>query len=244
MIILKIKNIYRKIIFSDSFWGILINPNYISRAYLFKSIKYFSRKINNGILLDLGCGSKPYKELFSVKKYLGIDLNHSGHDHTSSKIDLFYDGKNIPFKNNYFDYVFSSEVFEHIFNLEQILSEINRVTKKGGNLLITIPFCVQEHEVPYDFARYSYYGIKSILARHGFKIIGHHKTSNNVGTIFQMIAWYISECLLPNNRYLKLCLTPLLISPFTLMGIFLSKLLPSDKKLYLNNVIYCEKINN
>ena len=88
---------------------------------------------------------------------------------------------------------------EHVFDINQLLSEINRVTKKEGSLLITLPFCVNEHEIPYDFARYSYYGIKHLLEIHGYKIINYTKTSNNVGAIFQLIAAYISECFLPNN---------------------------------------------
>ena len=244
MKISKIKKIYRKIIFGDTFFGVFINPNYISRANLFKSIKHYSRIINSGILLDVGCGSKPYKELFSVDRYLGIDINESAHDHANSDVDVFYDGKTIPFNNNHFDHVFSSEVFEHVFNLDQLLSEINRVTKKGGSLLVTIPFCVQEHEIPNDFVRYSSFGLRNLLERNGYKIINHKKTSNNIGTIFQLLAAYISECLLPNNRYIRIFLTPLFVSPVTIVGLILSKILPSDDKLYLNNVIYCKKIND
>ena len=240
----KIKKFYRKIIFGNSLLGILINPNYISRANLYKTIKEYSKNIKNGNILDVGCGSKPYRELFSVDQYLGIDIKLSGHDHTDSDVDVFYDGKKIPFKNNYFDHVFSSEVLEHVFDINQLLSEINRVTKKEGSLLITLPFCVNEHEIPYDFARYSYYGIKHLLEIHGYKIINYTKTSNNVGAIFQLIAAYISECFLPNNRYLRIILTPLFVSPITVIGTILSKILPSDNKLYLNNVIYCKKIIN
>ena len=105
-------------------------------------------------VLDFGCGSKPYENLFiNIDEYVGCDIEVSGHDHLDSKIDYFFDGKNLPFIDDRFDSVVSFEVFEHIFNLPEILKEINRVTKTSGNILISVPFAWGEHEVPYDFAR-------------------------------------------------------------------------------------------
>ena len=71
---------------------------------------------------------KTLQMFFNVDKYVGIFK--SGHNHKTSKIDLFYDGKIIPFKECSFDYVFSSEVFQQVFDFDTLLSEINRVLKK------------------------------------------------------------------------------------------------------------------
>jgi hypothetical protein len=73
-------------------------------------------KKTTGKLLDFGCVSKTYKKYFShTDAYIGLDIEQSGHLHTNEQIDVFYDGKKIPFEENYFDSVFSSEVFEHVF---------------------------------------------------------------------------------------------------------------------------------
>ena len=107
----------------------------------------------------IGCGSKPYENLFvHADKYIGCDVEVSGHNHSDSKIDYFFDGKKLPFSDGTFDAVVSFEVFEHVFNLPEILTEINRVTKEKGTLLISIPFAYGEHEIPYDFARYTSFG--------------------------------------------------------------------------------------
>jgi len=90
--------------------------------------------------LDIGCGSKPYESLFkNVTNYIGVDIESSGHDHTDSKVDLYYDGKKLPFDDNYFDCVVSFEVLEHVFNIEELLSEIKRVMKKGGYGIFLVP---------------------------------------------------------------------------------------------------------
>ena len=77
-----------------------------------------------------------------MEEYIGIDVDQSGHPHDNEDIDIFYDGKRIPFSDNYFDSVLSSEVFEHVFNLNELMMEISRVTKKGGKLLITVKYAV------------------------------------------------------------------------------------------------------
>jgi ubiquinone/menaquinone biosynthesis C-methylase UbiE len=119
--------------------------------------------------LDFGCGCKPYESLFSnASQYTGLDFESEGHPYANEKIDLFYDGKSIPFKNAHFDAVFSSEVFEHVFNLEEIIPELNRVMKKGGKILVTCPFVWNEHEVPIDYARYTLFALNHLFEKKRF----------------------------------------------------------------------------
>ena len=84
--------------------GIWINPFFIVRKALIKGVLEISKHLNRGKLLDIGCGKKPYEEMFDVDEYIGIDIEISGHDHSSSNIDIFYDGKVIPFANETFDF--------------------------------------------------------------------------------------------------------------------------------------------
>jgi len=49
-------------------------------------------------------------------------LKTPGHPHLNEQIDVFYDGKKVPFEDGHFDAIFSSEVFEHVFNLPDILN--------------------------------------------------------------------------------------------------------------------------
>ena len=45
---------------------------------------------------------------------------------------------------------------------------------------MTIPFVWDEHEQPYDFARYSSFGIKSLLEKHGFHVQKQMKSVNDI----------------------------------------------------------------
>jgi hypothetical protein len=89
-----LKNLWRRETFNPSYMlGIWINPFFIIRKGLINGVIEISDHVKKGKLLDVGCGSKPYKEIFDVDEYIGIDIEVSGHDHSSSDIDMYYDGK-------------------------------------------------------------------------------------------------------------------------------------------------------
>ncbi|WDE95960.1 class I SAM-dependent methyltransferase [Lentisphaera profundi] len=223
-----------------SFLGLFINPFYFVRNGLHKKLKLLSHELK-GDLIDFGCGAMPYKELFNVATYTGLDYAESGHECEEQEGKIYYDGKKIPFEESSVDALFASEVFEHIFNLEQILEELHRVLKPGGKLLFTIPFAWEEHEVPHDFARYSSYGIISLLEKHGFKILQAHKSGTAFETCAQLFIAYVYG-LFPKMKWLNLLLTLLLIAPLNIMTLFMSLLLPKNNNLYLNNVMLVEKV--
>ena len=218
-------------------------PAYLTRNRLLNAIAMYAAKLE-GIMLDFGCGSKPYKSLFNVEKYIGVDFENPGHPHINEQIDVFYDGKNIPFEDEYFDAVFSSEVFEHVFNLDEILRELNRVVKPKGLMLITCPFAICEHEVPHDFARYSSYGIKYLLEKNGFQILFQEKTGNSIETIFQLRLMYIHQHITPYIRKIPIVRSVfrfLIYTTLNIAAVVLGKIFPAGKDLYLNNVILCRK---
>jgi len=221
-------------------------PAYLTRNRLLKNIVAHAPELT-GSLMDFGCGSKPYRSLFKVDKYVGVDFENPGHPHLNEQIDVFYDGQKIPFEDEYFDAVFSTEVFEHIFNLEEILKEINRVMKVSGKILITCPFAICEHEVPNDFARYSSYAIKYIFEKNGFEIIHQEKTGNNVETIFQLWITYVHQHITPFFRKIPVIRSAFRFITYTslnISAIIFSKLLPNKKDLYLNNVLLAKKIKS
>lgn len=232
-------------IFITKWYHVFIFPFFLIRHGIHKKIILLSKKLN-GNILDFGCGSKPYLQYFAhVQKYTGLDIHKSGHLHHNEQIDVYYDGKTIPFEENHFDAVFSSEVFEHIFNLPEVLPEIHRVLKPGGKLLFTCPFAWPEHEVPYDYARYSSYGIKYLIEQHGFKVLEQHKTGHFFEVVMQYLIFYIF-CLLPKKpAFLYYFFHQLFILPLLLFTLFISLIMPKKikrKDLYFNNVLLVEKV--
>lgn len=225
--------------FQTNILSVFINPFLLIRLPLYLSIKKLSENIN-GELIDFGCGRKPYENLFKVNKYTGVDIEVSGHDHVNSKIDVFYDGKKIPFPNDTFDSAICFEVLEHIFNPDDILNELNRVLKKGAQGIISVPFCWNEHEVPYDYARYSSFGIKHLMEEHGFIVHEIHKTGKFSTVIIQLIILGIFEFLKPLGK-IGYALTLLPAIPLNLIGLLVSIIPSKNPSLYFNTVLLIEK---
>jgi len=226
--------------FQPNLISLFINPFFFIRLRLFLKLRKFAPQVD-GKLLDFGCGRKPYKNLFiNVKEYIGVDIAQTGHDHQLSEIDVFYDGQNLPFPEESFESIFTSEVFEHVFNLNDILDELHRVLKKDGKILITIPFMWGEHEKPYDYARYTSFAIRDILEKKNFKILHLEKSGHAAETILQLFTSYIHG-FFPKNRYLKSLLTILFIFPVHLLGGLICLFLPSNKDIYFNNIILASK---
>ncbi len=220
---------------------------YFMRHTLYKKLQQYAPELD-GRLLDFGCGSKPYQSLFShISEYIGLDYASEGHSHVNEMIDVMYDGKTIPFPDGHFDSVFSSEVFEHIFNIDEILPEINRVMKKGGKILITCPFVWNEHEVPVDYARYTQFALKHLLEKNGFVMLVQDKTGDFMMALHQMRMVYFNEHFIPavpllgKWKFFRTNIPPLINPLINAWFSFKHWLLPKRKDWYLNNIVLAKK---
>lgn len=219
------------------------HPLYLIRSNLLHAFKEQIPKLN-GVLMDFGCGLKPYQRLFSVKEYIGVDFKGEGETYAQHNVDVFYDGKTIPFPDNHFDSIFCSEVFEHIFNLEEILTELNRVLKPGGKILISCPFAFGEHEVPNDFARYTSYAIKDLFIRNGFQIEHFEKTGSFLEAIATLQFVYIDKLIMKPFRKIPIVRSVMRLIFFgigNLAVLATRNLLPNNQDLYLNNIVLAVK---
>jgi|SRR3989344_1354871 len=111
-----------------------------AEVYLLSQIKY-KRPI-----LEVGCGDGFVTQTLFNKLYavdVGIDLDKE-ELRRAQKTKLYKllrkeDITSTSFKNNSFSTVFANGVLEHIPNLSEALVEINRILKKGGQLITTSP---------------------------------------------------------------------------------------------------------
>jgi len=226
-------------VFDPSFFkprlvDVAYNPLYLLRRGLFEAVEEAAPRFS-GRLLDVGCGSRPYESLFDVTQYVGVDVPISGHPSQDKRADVFYDGRRLPFRDEAFDGVLCSEVLEHVFDAGVFLAEISRVLKPGGSLLMTTPFAWMEHEQPYDFARYSSFGLAALVQRSGFDIDSVVKVGSYVEAVAQ---------LLTQHRFFANALGRLLVGvPVHLLALLFKRLLPDDDRLFVNLVMIAHKAN-
>lgn len=220
--------------------GMLVNPFYFARRELFRHVSAFASAIH-GAVLDVGCGQKPYADLFKATRYVGLEID-SEEARRTKKADAFYDGTTFPFADGEFDSVVTNQVFEHVFTPELFLQETKRVLKNNGTLLMTVPFVWDEHEQPYDFARYSSFGLKALLERNGFEIVEHRKSVNDIRIVFQLLNAYLYKKMMTSSKIVNLLLTIFIMGPVNITGEIVGFLLPKNDDLYLDNVVLARKV--
>ena len=234
-----LEKIYLKEEFNPKFIGLFL-PTYFMFKELYRNISNLAPNLS-GRLLDIGCGTKPYQSMFNVDEYIGIEIDDEGRkNHTHA--DVLYDGKVMPFEDKSFDSALSSEVLEHVFNPDTFLKEANRVMKMDGIFLITTPFFWEEHGQPYDYVRYTSFGLQHILDENGFEVVEHIKSGNGVEVVFQTMSNYIFRSF--KLKYPFNLIVFLLIFPINVIGLILSKILPKNDDMYLENIILAKKVKD
>jgi SAM-dependent methyltransferase len=227
--------------FSPRILSFFSNPYYITRRSLADKIESVAPTFT-GEVLDFGCGSKPYRAHFSnVSSYVGVDVEVSGHDHANSSVDYFYDGHTLPFPDRSFDGLVSFEVFEHVVNISEMMPEISRVVRPGGLIVVTTPFAFPEHEVPYDFRRYTAFGLESLLTRNDFDVLSTYRYPSAPLTIAQFIVHYVFAHLSPRNTIIKTGLHLLISVPVQLFAFALAKISAAESDLYIGSMIIARK---
>lgn len=234
-----LRRLYYRAQYRPALLGLFINPFFLARRGLWRAIKASGVHLA-GPLLDVGCGSKPYRELFPDRVYVGLDMDSEA-TRQRGVADAFYDGGRFPFDDCQFQAVLCNQVLEHVFEPQAFLQEIYRVMRPGGRMLLTVPFCWDEHEQPFDFARYSSFGLHALLTRNGFKVIEQRKLLDDFSLIAQLTIAYFFKVSHSRNRLLNVLVCLVLFSPLSLVGLVLGKVLPRNADLYLDQLVIAEK---
>jgi SAM-dependent methyltransferase len=232
------KNFIEKEKFKPSFFSIFYHPFFFVRREIYSFLKSNSNFLS-GKLLDFGCGSKPYEKFFNNSNdYVGVEV--SGNK-KNLKSDIYYDGITLPFADNTFDSVLCTEVFEHVEQLDDVIIELYRVLKPGGRMIVTTPFMCIEHEMPYDFRRFTFNGLVNLMKKNNFKILESKKLLNNFHVFFQTLNFYICQVFFKKTQYLKYFVYFGLVGPVNFLSLLFNFFLPKANEMYFGTGIVVEK---
>ncbi len=196
------------------------------------------RAVASGTLLDVGSGTMPFRSQVGdlVEKYHSLDIERRVPD-----VDFVADITQMePVGSGTYDLVLCSQVLEHIAQPDKAIREVMRVLRPGGRLVLTVPFLSRLHEEPFDYFRFTEYGLRVLLENAGFRVtevvpagslisfVGHQ-----VSTIVVCGVWGV-----PVLKEVAFWLNAVLVA---LPCYWLDRLLRIEKKIPLNYVVVALK---
>jgi len=94
-------------------------------------------------ILDVGGGNGEFLNYLRIKNATVFDISDSGLEIAQKRFNFNTVKGDIrrkfPFKDESFDFAYCCEVLEHLAHHEEIFSEIFRILKKDGKLVISVP---------------------------------------------------------------------------------------------------------
>ena len=166
-----------------------IAKSYLHLHYLAKLLRMNIQQLLSGkdlLILDCGCGKKPYFPFFKNSSflYVGIDLKRSKH------VDVVGDVQKLPFKSCLFDAVLCTQVMQDVIHPKMLLEEIHRVLKDQGFLFLSTPgvWPVQDD---FQLWRWTDLGLKKMLDR--FSEVKIYECGGNITSLFQLINFCVPE---------------------------------------------------
>lgn len=198
------------------------------------AIIYVSSKYIRGKVLDAGSGSGKYGEIIKkeAKEYISFDAL------PGENVDVVGNVMAMPFKNESFDIVVSTQVLEHIEKPWLAIGEMTRILKKNGICFLTAPFMVPFHPDPSDYFRFSKEGLEMLVKNQGLKIIESGYYGLFFGVLSEMARFSFF------NRYEgknKSRLRKKIIRTMAKTAAFLDKFVKKNQIVYANSYIVAKK---
>lgn len=170
----------------DQYWW------FVARREL--ALQFLSQVVPHGaLILDVGCGTGKGQEVFgSLGTVFGVDFSQDAlefcHERGLQRIARA-NAESLPFQSNVFDVVVTLDTIEHVPDDKKAISEIARVLKPGGHLLINVP-AYQWLWGPHDIAlmhqrRYTRTQVRRLLEGNGLVI---ERLSYHIFFLFPLVA--------------------------------------------------------
>jgi SAM-dependent methyltransferase len=145
-----------------------LEPDWLLQRHLDRDLSGALARFASGRVLDVGCGGRPYeRRLPAGVRYVGVDVPASRASHP----DSWALAEGLPFAAGSFDLVLCTQVLEHLPDPATATAEMARVLRPGGVLVLTAPQTWCLHEEPFDYFRFTRYGLEQLARGAGLEAV-------------------------------------------------------------------------
>jgi SAM-dependent methyltransferase len=135
----------------------------------------------SGRVLDIGCADQRARSYLPPgSQYIGLDYYATAIRWYETRPQVYGDAAALPFRSAEIDWVLLLDVLEHLPTPDSCLSEIARVLKPGGKLVLQVPFLYPLHDAPLDFHRWTLHGLRLLAERFGFAVLDETPLGNTL----------------------------------------------------------------
>jgi SAM-dependent methyltransferase len=154
-----------------------------SREYLEKWIREAAASVPPGsLVLDAGAGESPYAGWFASHRYESADFAQVDKAYSQS-LTYMCDLRELPVEDGRFDLIIMTQVLEHLPEPGPVLTELRRVLKPGADVWFSTPLFYAEHEQPYDYFRYTQFGLRHLCEVAGLDVVNLDWLEGYFGTL-------------------------------------------------------------
>lgn len=164
-----------------------------SRLIADRVAEFYTRAIpeySKGAILDLGCGKAPlyglYRNFCETSTCVDWELSLHENPLLDAHADL---NEPLPFADGSFDTVLLSDVLEHVWEPLRVMSEISRILRSDGVLIMNVPFCYWLHEIPFDYHRFTSYALLRMCAVENLEV----RELNSIGGVPEILSDIVAK---------------------------------------------------
>jgi SAM-dependent methyltransferase len=139
-----------------------------------------------GHMLNAGCGTRDISQFLRAGGVTEITRYDIASDDAAVIVGPI---EAMPFADAGFDSVLCNAVLEHVQNAERSMRELARVVRKGGHVVVAVPFLQPYHPCPGDFRRYTADGLAQLGRSAGLEVV----EILPVHSIAQTFGWLLWE---------------------------------------------------
>jgi SAM-dependent methyltransferase len=145
----------------------------------------------NGIVLDIGSGTRPYEEIIasSITRYIGLDYPNTMVSHIEP--DIYADALTLPIKSASIDTVLCFEVLNYLADPFFFFKEVYRVLRPSGYYIFSSPLIRGESDEIHDYFRFAPQGLRLLAHKAGLKV----EEISPCGGLWAMVGQRISSAI-------------------------------------------------